>query len=103
MGWPHHAQAQQREHDPDHAVSGDAHRTALVLPALEPRRTPLWLAGAGLVIPGTDRSDAFTLPARSARLGVAFLIVFLEAFINVLGQALQVAIIVRVLLSSLPV
>ena len=34
---------------------------------------------------------------------MAFLIVFLEAFINVLGQALQVAIIVRVLLSWVPV
>ena len=34
---------------------------------------------------------------------MSFLIVFLEAFINVLGQALQVAIIVRVLLSWVPV
>ena len=34
---------------------------------------------------------------------MAFFIVFLEAFINVLGQALQVAIIVRVLLSWVPV
>ena len=34
---------------------------------------------------------------------MAFLIVFLEAFINVLAQALQVAIIVRVLLSWVPV
>ncbi len=33
---------------------------------------------------------------------MAFFIVFLEAFINVLGQALQVAIIVRVLLSWVP-
>lgn len=34
---------------------------------------------------------------------MAFFIVLLEAFINVLGQALQVAIIVRVLLSWMPV
>ena len=34
---------------------------------------------------------------------MSFLIVFLEAFINVLGQALQVAIIIRVLLSWVPV
>ena len=34
---------------------------------------------------------------------MSLLIVFLEAFINVLGQALQVAIIVRVLLSWVPV
>ena len=34
---------------------------------------------------------------------MSLLIVFLEAFINVLGQALQVAIIIRVLLSWVPV
>jgi len=34
---------------------------------------------------------------------VSLVIVFLEAFINVLGQALQVAIIIRVLLSWVPV
>ncbi|HYK96983.1 MAG TPA: YggT family protein [Candidatus Acidoferrales bacterium] len=34
---------------------------------------------------------------------MALVIVFLEAFINVLAQALQVAIIVRVLLSWVPV
>lgn len=34
---------------------------------------------------------------------MAFLIVFVEAFINVLAQALQIAIIVRVLLSWVPV
>jgi len=34
---------------------------------------------------------------------VALLIVFIEAFINVLAQALQVAIVVRVLLSWVPV
>jgi YggT family protein len=34
---------------------------------------------------------------------MSLVIVFLEAFINVLGQALQVAIIVRVLLSWVPV
>ena len=34
---------------------------------------------------------------------MSLVIVFLEAFINVLGQALQVAIIIRVLLSWVPV
>ena len=34
---------------------------------------------------------------------MALLIVFIEAFINVLAQALQVAIVVRVLLSWVPV
>ena len=34
---------------------------------------------------------------------MSLVIVFVEAFINVLGQALQVAIIVRVLLSWVPV
>lgn len=34
---------------------------------------------------------------------MAFLLVFLEAFINVLAQALQIAIIIRVLLSWVPV
>src|SRR5438093_12498520 len=104
VGRPHHPRALERQHHPDHAVRRYAHRPAVVFPALEPCGAPIRVARARLVLPGTNRADPVAVPARrlAAVCGTCLLIVFSEAFINVLGGALTLAIFVRVILSWIP-
>src|SRR5207248_8506886 len=94
MGRPYHPRALEREHHPDHALRGHAHRSALVLSALDTGRASLRLTRARLVLSGADRPDAVALPPGPAvaMCTTCLLIVFVEAFINVLGAALTIAI-----------